>query len=105
MGDCGIADGDCLLMATGHFRFNGTSAKDSNWPMTGFRFLGFYAMIDPPRPGVPDAVLKCQSAGIKVVMVTGDHPVTAKAIAEKVNIIAPGSEDKTCMYDPANPKE
>eukprot|EP00490_Sorites_sp_Unknown_P027200 CAMPEP_0114660154 /NCGR_PEP_ID=MMETSP0191-20121206/19412_1 /TAXON_ID=126664 /ORGANISM="Sorites sp." /LENGTH=143 /DNA_ID=CAMNT_0001887789 /DNA_START=817 /DNA_END=1244 /DNA_ORIENTATION=- len=44
-------------------------------------------MIDPPRPGVPEAVAKCQSAGIKVIMVTGDHPVTAKAIAEQVNII------------------
>merc|ERR1719361_3211788 len=44
-------------------------------------------MIDPPRPSVPDAVLKCQAAGIKVVMVTGDHPTTAEAIAKQVNII------------------
>merc|ERR1719350_1649232 len=87
MGDCSVKDGDCFLLATGHYRFNGTSAKDSNWPMTGFRFLGFYAMIDPPRPSVPDAVLKCQAAGIKVVMVTGDHPTTAEAIAKQVNII------------------
>ena len=35
-------------------------------------------MIDPPRAAVPNAVAKCRSAGIKVVMVTGDHPVTAK---------------------------
>uniref|UniRef100_A0A1I7XM83 Sodium/potassium-transporting ATPase subunit alpha-3 n=1 Tax=Heterorhabditis bacteriophora TaxID=37862 RepID=A0A1I7XM83_HETBA len=36
------------------------------------------SMIDPPRAAVPDAVAKCRSAGIKVVMVTGDHPITAK---------------------------
>eukprot|EP01083_Nonionella_stella_P085965 238553_1 len=48
-------------------------------------------MIDPPRPVVPEAVGRCQSAGIKVIMVTGDHPVTAKAIAQKVSIIAPHS--------------
>jgi magnesium-transporting ATPase (P-type) len=86
--DCQISEnGDMFLLATGHYRFAGTSAKDANWPMTGFRFLGFYAMIDPPRPSVPDAVLKCQAAGIKVVMVTGDHPTTAEAIAKQVNII------------------
>jgi len=85
--DCQIPAGAYIVVATGRYRFNGTSAKDANWPMGGFRFLGFYAMIDPPRPSVPDAVLKCQAAGIKVVMVTGDHPTTAEAIAKQVNII------------------
>merc|ERR1719339_923275 len=49
-------------------------------------------MIDPPRAAVPDAVLKCRSAGIKVIMVTGDHPITAKAIARSVGIISEGTE-------------
>lgn len=44
-------------------------------------------MMDPPRPTVPDAVYKCRCAGIKVIMVTGDHPVTAKAIAKYVGIV------------------
>lgn len=43
--------------------------------------------MDPPRPNVPDAVYKCRCAGIKVIMVTGDHPDTAKAIAKYVGII------------------
>jgi P-type E1-E2 ATPase len=48
-------------------------------------------MIDPPRAAVPDAVNKCRSAGISVVMVTGDHPITAKAIARQVGIISEGN--------------
>ena len=49
-------------------------------------------MIDPPRAAVPDAVAKCRSAGIKVIMVTGDHPITAKAIAKGVGIISEGNK-------------
>ncbi|KAK2186779.1 hypothetical protein NP493_189g04002 [Ridgeia piscesae] len=50
------------------------------------------SMIDPPRAAVPDAVGKCRSAGIKVIMVTGDHPITARAIAKGVGIISEGNE-------------
>merc|ERR1711992_420434 len=57
-----------------------------------FRFVGLMSMIDPPRGAVPDAVSKCRSAGIKVIMVTGDHPITAKAIAKSVGIISEGTE-------------
>ena len=61
-----------------------------NLPLNGLRFVGLVSMIDPPRAAVPDAVCKCRSAGIQVVMVTGDHPVTAKAIARAVGIISDG---------------
>ncbi|GMI07156.1 hypothetical protein TrVE_jg8358 [Triparma verrucosa] len=53
----------------------------------GLVFLGLMALIDPPRPAVPPAVAKCKTAGVKVIMVTGDHPVTAQAIAERVGIL------------------
>ncbi|OQR92998.1 sodium/potassium-transporting ATPase subunit alpha [Achlya hypogyna] len=57
-------------------------------------FVGLMALIDPPRPEVPGAVEKCKTAGIRVIMVTGDHPVTAKAIAHKVGILwGPTKED------------
>ena len=71
------------------FPFDG---DDVNFPLDGLRFTGLMSMIDPPRAAVPDAVNKCRSAGIKVIMVTGDHPITAKAIAKCVGIISEGNE-------------
>ena len=54
---------------------------------SGLVFLGLMALVDPPRPAVPAAVEKCKTAGVKVIMVTGDHHVTAQAIAYKVGIL------------------
>lgn len=71
------------------FKFN---SDDPNFPIENLRFVGLMSMIDPPRAAVPDAVAKCRSAGIKVIMVTGDHPITAKAIAKSVGIISEGNE-------------
>ena len=65
---------------------------DVNFPVDGFRFLGFVSMMNPPRPQVPEAVAICRSAGIKVIMITGDHPDTAKAIAKQVGIISTGKK-------------
>ncbi|XP_067129300.1 sodium/potassium-transporting ATPase subunit alpha-like [Centruroides vittatus] len=67
-------------------------SDEQNFPLKDLRFVGLVAMIDPPRAAVPDAVAKCRSAGIKVIMVTGDHPITAKAIAKSVGIISEGNE-------------
>jgi sodium/potassium-transporting ATPase subunit alpha len=49
-------------------------------------FLGLAALRDPPRKEVPLAVEKCKKAGIKIIIITGDHPITAKAIANEVGI-------------------
>jgi sodium/potassium-transporting ATPase subunit alpha len=87
-------------------------AETENFPLEGLRFVGLMAMIDPPRAAVPDAVAKCRSAGIKVIMVTGDHPITAKAIAKGVGIISEGNETvediaarKGCDVSQVNPRE
>jgi magnesium-transporting ATPase (P-type) len=58
----------------------------------GLTLLGLQAMIDPPRAGVQDAIAGCQDAGIRVVMITGDHVETARAIADKLGISRPGAD-------------
>jgi len=58
-----------------------------NFPLGGMTFAGLVSLIDPPRDAVPYSIIKCKTAGIKVIMVTGDQPVTAAAIARQVNII------------------
>jgi|SRR6218665_330801 len=73
------------------FKFD---TENPNFPLDNLRFCGLFSLIDPPRPAVPGAVAKCRGAGIKVIMVTGDHPVTAKAIAKAVGIITPGHETR-----------
>ena len=63
-------------------------------------------LIDSLRAAVSDAISRCQSAGIRVIMVTGDHPATAKAIAKSVGIISKNNSvsplysrlDSSCLY-------
>ncbi|HQY12804.1 MAG TPA: cation-translocating P-type ATPase [Ferruginibacter sp.] len=54
---------------------------------TGLQFLGLAGIIDPPRDEVFDAVAQCKTAGIVPVIITGDHPLTAKTIAQRVGIL------------------
>ena len=56
-----------------------------------WRFLGLLAFVDPLRPEVPDAVAACRGAGIRVVMITGDYPVTASAIAGEAGLSRTGA--------------
>jgi Ca2+-transporting ATPase len=63
------------------------SFAGQTWPDSqhnfSFKFLGLIGLADPLRPSVPDAVSECRSAGIKVIMITGDYPTTARAIARQ----------------------
>lgn len=61
------------------------SLEENNFPSTDLIFLGLSAIMDPPRDGVRDAISKCHTGGIKVFMVTGDHPLTAEAIGREVS--------------------
>ena len=62
--------------------FTGTRASDER----GFRLFGLLGFRDPLRPAVPDAVAQCQRAGVKLKLITGDHALTAHAIAEAAGI-------------------
>jgi Ca2+-transporting ATPase len=58
----------------------------SNDAENGMTLLGLVGMIDPPRPEARAAVRECQEAGIRVTMITGDHPLTAKAVADELGL-------------------
>jgi sodium/potassium-transporting ATPase subunit alpha len=75
----------------------------SGWfPMHSLTLVGLVSLNDPPRPKVDISVQKCRQAGIKVIMVTGDQPPTAAAIAHKVNIISEPEKEYNKILD-ANP--
>jgi sodium/potassium-transporting ATPase subunit alpha len=78
----GMSEEDAKEAGLGAFNSN-----DSADPRQMLTFIGLLALIDPHRPEVPAAVENCKTAGIQVTMVTGDHPITAKAIARNVGII------------------
>ncbi|MFI7741500.1 cation-translocating P-type ATPase [Kocuria rhizosphaericola] len=60
--------------------------RDPLPPPSGLLLLGMEGMADPPRPGVAEAIAECLRAGIQVKMITGDHPVTAMAVAERLGL-------------------
>jgi Ca2+-transporting ATPase len=61
-----------------------------------FVFAGIMSMIDPPRPEVKDAIAVCKKAGIRVVMITGDHKLTATAVGKELGLLNENDE-KTCV--------
>lgn len=70
-----------LAMAWGE-----AEAAPANGDPSQLSFLGLQAMMDPPRPGVKVAIQGCHGSGIRVLMITGDHPATAKSIATALGI-------------------
>ncbi len=57
------------------------------YPRGSYTFMGLVSLEDPPKHGVREAIGRCRQAGIKVMMVTGDHPLTAEAIGRKINLM------------------
>ncbi|HEY0834469.1 MAG TPA: cation-transporting P-type ATPase [Azospirillum sp.] len=60
---------------------------DSDDPERGLTLAGLVGLEDPPRPEVPDAIAKARAAGVRVIMITGDHPHTALSIAREIGLV------------------
>lgn len=73
-----------LKVLAGAFKSDANTAQELAKDLV---FVGLFGLIDPPRKEIPAAIRHCRDAGIEVVMVTGDHPATAKAIARQLGII------------------
>jgi Ca2+-transporting ATPase len=78
----------------------GTGVEESN-----LRFLGLAAIADPPRSEAIEAVAAARAAGIRTVMITGDHPVTANAIARELGIVREGENPAERVHARATPEE
>src|SRR5690242_13026 len=81
----GLAARGLRVLGVARGEWNGTT-----WPARqqdfAFEFVGLLGFGDPPRPEVPAAIAECRSAGVRVLMLTGDHPVTAQAIAREIGL-------------------
>jgi Ca2+-transporting ATPase len=88
----GLAAQGLRVLAVACRRWPGAPDTPLDSIETDLVFLGLVGLSDPPRPEAADAVALCRSAGITPVMVTGDHPDTAVAIARAVGIMEPGGE-------------
>ncbi|NIM59419.1 MAG: HAD-IC family P-type ATPase, partial [Candidatus Aminicenantes bacterium] len=74
-----------IAVAKKELKTEDKNIKKSN--LSNLIFLGFLGMYDPPRPEAKEAVRQCRRSGIRVFMITGDHSITAKAIAKQIGII------------------
>ncbi|NMM75319.1 ATPase [Acidovorax sp. SRB_14] len=88
-----MAERGLRVLGVARGRWSGAPAApgfDPPWPQSqhdfDFEFLGLVALADPPRAEVPAALAECRRAGVRVVMMTGDHPATARAIAQQVGL-------------------
>ncbi|MHA2049246.1 MAG: cation-translocating P-type ATPase [Promethearchaeota archaeon] len=78
------------ILAIAYKTINSKNAPTRDETEKQLIFLGFISIMDPPRSGVKQSVSECQSGAVKVVMITGDHPATAKTIAEQMGIFSEG---------------
>lgn len=88
-----IGSVEVVFQAANTTEFN---SEAMNFPTENLTFCGMCAIMDPPKDETAGAIAACKGAGIKVFMVTGDHPSTAAAIAVQIGLITE-AEKKTCV--------
>jgi P-type Ca2+ transporter type 2C len=74
-------------------------------PYAELSFLGLVGLLDPPRQEVRSAIARCQDAGVRVIMVTGDQPVTARSVGAAVGLVEPGHAEVTLGSELKDPDE
>ena len=108
---CGVGEPDIIaawthrglrVLAVARATFEGQSPQSAGEAEQHLDLLGLLALQDPPRPDVREALDACQTAGITVAMVTGDHPATAAAIAQQVGLC---SGEPTVLVGPTLPAD
>ena len=92
----GLAAAGTRVLAVARARHDGESLPETPVGF-GFELLGLVGFADPLRSNVPDAIAECRSAGIRVAMVTGDYPATAKAIARQAGLVDGGVTEGTAL--------
>ncbi len=80
------------MLAVATKPWTGEDLPDEEATESNLKLLGLIGIVDPVRPEASEAIQNCRSAGIRVVMITGDHPGTARAIAEELHLRQPGDE-------------
>ena len=80
------------------FKFDIDEFENPNFPIEDMKFLGMISLIDPPKPNVANSIERCKSAGIKIIMLTGDHPMTAKELAKSIGLMTETLDDEIHLY-------
>lgn len=83
----GMAEQGLRVLGVAQARFTRTTLPDIQHDFE-FQLLGLIGLLDPVRPAVPAAITECREAGIRVVMMTGDHPATARKIAQQIGLVS-----------------
>ena len=89
----------CRVIALADGEWGGAPSEFSESRPAGLTLLGFACLVDPPRSEARDAIADCGRAGVRVAMVTGDHPMTARAVGEQLGLVE-GDDERDVVTGP-----
>ncbi|KAJ3318730.1 hypothetical protein HDV06_007055 [Boothiomyces sp. JEL0866] len=96
----------CLALPGDQYPADFEFKKDPvNYPKSDLTFCGLVSLEDPPKHGVREAIGHCREAGIRVMMVTGDHPLTAESIGRKINLMLQDTRDTLAKKRNCRPED